>query len=212
MRDPGLEPHAMESQMTRLLLALSLALVPAAATADGAFTARAMGGASAVSSGDLAFASGGLDEDLGTGIAVSGAIGYDYAGSPWRTEIEFAYRSINTDAFDGDYASTVLMVNGFYDFPTSGRLTPYLGIGLGYVTEIDLDVESGPAIGEYSDRGGVAAQVMAGASYALTDRWALDGELRYFDAGSRRLTTDGGASVEADYSAVEALIGLRFRF
>lgn len=198
--------------ISRLLPGLALVATPFAALADGAFTFRILGGASALQDTDLDFGAGPDAQGFDVGFATIGALGYDYAGSPWRSEVEFAYRTVEPEGFDGDFASTSVMLNGYYDFASSGAWTPYIGFGLGLVTEIDLDVESGASIGEYSDRGGVAGQIMLGASYAVSPRWAFDTELRYFDAGSRTLDADDGGSVDASYSSFEAQIGLRFTF
>ncbi|MEM9796980.1 MAG: outer membrane beta-barrel protein [Pseudomonadota bacterium] len=185
--------------------------LPAAAMADG-YYAEIFGGISDLRSTDLDFSGLVEDGDFDTGPILGGAIGYDYADSPWRSELEFTYRSADTNGFDGDFASTALAINGYYDFAGSGRITPYLGAGLVYVTEIDLDVESGPQLGEYSDRGVVAGQIMLGARMALSDRVDLSGELRYLDAGSVTLDRDGGGDMTADYSTVELMLGLGWRF
>ncbi|WP_397595247.1 outer membrane protein [Sphingorhabdus sp.] len=150
-----------------------------------------------------------------SGPVVGAALGYDYANSSFRSEIEFIYRSGDAKTFaggaTGDFASTTVMVNGYYDFKSLGSLTPYVGIGAGYVTEIDFDISGGRNPGEYSDRGGFAWQAMGGLNYAISKRIGLSGELRFFEAGSRNLTGSSG-SIEADYAPFEALVGLRYRF
>ena len=191
--------------------ALLLCLLAAPAGAND-LTARVWGGASALLGTDLSFGDGpGTAEDFDIGFAAGGAVGFDYADSPFRSEIEFAYRTGDAEGDGGDFASTSVMANLYYEFEGPSALTPYVGGGLGYVTEIDFDVASGPNAGEYSDRGGAAFQLMAGASYAFTPRVAIDGELRYFDAGSRTLGGPGG-DLDADYATVEAIVALRISF
>ena len=150
-----------------------------------------------------------------SGPVVGAALGHDYANSPLRSELEFIYRSGDAKTFaggaSGDFASTTVMVNGYYDFKMGGSLTPYVGAGVGYVTEIDFDIAGGAGPGEYSDRGGFAWQAMGGISYAFTNRIGLSGELRYFDAGSRTLTGSAG-SIKAEYASFDAIVGLRYRF
>ena len=90
-------------------------------------------------------------------------------------------------------------------------MTPYVGAGIAYITEIDFDVSGGSASGEYSDRGGIGYQLMAGVDYALSDRWSLNGEVRYFDAGSQDLSGSGG-SLKADYQTLDLIIGTSFNF
>ncbi len=53
------------------------------------------------------------------------------------------------------------MINGYHDFDRVGAWTPYVGAGVGYVTEIDFDISGGIAAGEYNDRGGFAWQAIA---------------------------------------------------
>lgn len=183
--------------------------------AGGAYL-RLFGGASFLSGTDLAGVAGG-SVGFDRGVIGGGALGYDYPGSPFRAELEFAYRSAEADGaagLGGDFASTTLAINGYYDFAPlgGGRLTPYVGAGLAYLTEIDFDLSGGAAPGQYSDRGGVGFQVMVGAEYRLSPRWALNGELRYFDAGRQTLGGPGGATLSADYSSVEVIFGATLRF
>jgi PPE-repeat protein len=145
---------------------LLLSAAPAAAQ-DTAWYTKLFGGLSALQgdSAELGGAAQSLSYD--GGVIWGGAFGYDYGDRPFRAELEFAYRSDEASgAVGGDFASTTFMVNGYYLF-SRGPVTPYAGLGLGYVTEIDFDVTSGPGIGEYSDRGLLAWQGILGADYAL---------------------------------------------
>ena len=186
----------------------------AAAQDAGGFYVEAFGGASLLGDTDVTGAVGGA-ASFSAGPVTGAAVGYDYADSPFRSELEFAYRSGDADPFaggaTGDFASTTVMVNGYYDFSATGPVTPYVGAGVGYVTEIDFDLTGGAAPGGYNDTGGAAFQAMAGATYAVTDSFGISGELRYFTAGSRTLTSPAG-SITADYATLEAVIGLSFRF
>ncbi len=199
--------------MSRTYLALAAALFtqPAFANGDG-FYLKVFGGASMLSDTDVTL-SGSLEPDVsfGSGSTFGGAVGYGYENSPISAELEFAYRSGDSESgatSGGDFASTALMLNGVWSFGQSGRLSPYAGAGLGYVTEIDFDV---PGAGEFNDRGGIAWQVFGGVSYAVSERASLFGELRYFDAGSRTLDGVGG-SLDADYSTIDVVAGVTFSF
>ncbi len=194
-----------------LLAALALATLATPALSQDGFYVEGFAGGSFLSDTDLDFDAASPGEAFSAGPIAGGAVGFDYANSPWRSELEFAYRSGDADELTGDFASTVLALNGYYEVVGAGAARPYLGAGLGYVTEIDFDVEGGAGAGEYSDRGGALWQVMAGVRYPLSDSLTVAGELRYFDAGSR--TLDGGArSLKADYSGVEATVALAIRF
>ena len=181
---------------------------------SGGLYVKAFGGSAMLRDTDVRGAVTG-QASFEAGPIFGAALGYD-AGDRWlRPEIEFAYRSGDADAFvggtAGDFASTTLMINGYHDFDRVGAWTPYVGAGVGYVTEIDFDISGGIAAGEYNDRGGFAWQAMAGAGYAVSDRIGLSGELRYFDAGSRTLT-DPVNTITADYATFEVVLGVRYRF
>ncbi len=193
------------------------ALSPTAASAqDGGLYVELFGGLSALSDAELGGAITG-SAGFGSGSVVGLAVGYDYRGSPFRSELEYAYRTADADPFgggaSGDLASTTLAVNGYYDFRDFGpaRLTPYVGAGLAYVTEIDFDIAGGGAPGEYNDTGVFGYQLMAGASYAVSDRISLTGEVRYFDAGSQTLNSAGG-SLTADYNSLDVIFGIGLDF
>jgi opacity protein-like surface antigen len=192
---------------------LALCAGPAAAQ-DAGYYAKVFGGLSALQ-GDAATLDGTTGPvNYDTGALFGGAIGYDYGDRPFRAELEFAYRSGDAEAFGGtgDYASTTLMLNGVYVFQTGGAFRPYVGLGLGYVTEIDFDIADGPETGEYSDRGLLAWQAMIGSDYALSDSLSLFGEARFFRAESPSLSGPGGASLSADYDTFDLVAGLTLRF
>ncbi len=204
--------------MTRILL-LSTTLVAAlapTARADGSYYVKLFGGASDLRTDTFSFGGTVSDVDVDTGVVAGGAFGYDYADSPWRAELEYTYRSADVTPATSlgtasDYAATAFMINGIYTFSTTGTLTPYVGAGIGVLTEVDLDIEGGAAAGEYEDSGVFAAQIMVGAEYPVSDRVGLYGELRYFAAGSQTLDGTAG-TIDADYDSIEALVGLSIRF
>ncbi|WP_425092593.1 outer membrane protein [Tropicimonas sp. S265A] len=201
---------------SRLLVAAAIVVSTAPAQADGQFYGRLSAGASTLSDPDVVGAISG-EASFGTGQAFGGALGYDYAGSPFRSEIEYIYRTADADPFGGsgggDLASTTVALNGYYDFATAGSIAPYLGAGVGYATEIDFDIGSGTGEGEYSDTGIPMFQLMAGARYPINDRFSLTAELRYFDAGSVTLVQSGGTgTLDLDYSGVEVSVGLQVSF
>ena len=209
--------NSLPSRSVSLGLALAMSAPLPALAEDGSFYVRAFGGASSLSSTDMIGSVTG-NADFDTGTIAGGAIGYDYKGSPFRSEIEWTYRSADAQAFGGgatgDFASTTLSVVGYYDFAgadPSGQFMPYVGLGIGIPTQVDFDISGGTAPGEYTDKGGAAWQAILGAAWAVNDRWALTGELRYFDAGSRDLSSNGN-TLTADYQTVDVALGLRLSF
>lgn len=207
--------NSLLKRTTAIIIALGVAPPVAADPSDGGLYLRAFGGASSLSDADLSGVATGTS-GFDTGQVFGGAIGYDFARSPFRSEVEYAYRTGDADGsvgIMGDFASTTLALNGYYDFAPvlGGRLKPYVGGGLAYITEIDFDITGGSAPGEYKDSGGFGYQLMLGAEYPVSERWSVTGEVRYFDAGNQTLSGLGG-SISADYETVDVIIGTSFKF
>ena len=197
-----------------LTVALACFASAAAAQDSGGLTLRAFGGASNLKGTDSTLAATSVPLSFSSGTLAGGAIGYNYANSRWNSEVEFIYRSSSAGSGrTGEYASTAVMINGRYELRSNGALTPYLGAGLGYVTEIDFDVTSGTGAGEYSDRGLLGGQLIIGASWALGDSWQLFGEARYFTLlETPNLANLAGDTLRADYRSADIIVGFTFGF
>ena len=197
---------------------IGLSMHPAAAQDAGGYYTKVFGGLSSLRGDSLTLGGATSTLSYDTGATFGGAVGYDYANSPLRAELEFVYRSGDATGLPvgvgtgGDFASTSLMINGYYMFETAGKLKPYAGLGIGYVTEIDFDIEGGTAAGEYSDRGLLAYQAMVGAEYPISKRLSVYGEARYFSAGNADLTGPGGATLSADYDTFDVTAGIALKF
>lgn len=169
-------------------------------------------------------AGGGFDGEgsFDTGWSAGLAAGYAF-DERWALELEYTYRTNDvggvtaggaSTATGGDYASTALMLNGFYTFDTDWALDPYVGLGFGLATEIDMDLEgAGFGGGASFSTESPAAQFMVGAS------GAIDGDLGYFLEGRffRAFDPDMGGEqgpgrVESEYGHVGLLAGLRYSF
>jgi outer membrane protein W len=156
---------------------------------------------------------------FGNGTGLGGAFGYRY-GNGWAAELAWDYRShdlkrIGATAVDGDFASTVLFVNGYYRFAKVGGVRPFLGAGLGYITEIDMDITRGGTEQEYSRRGGVATQLIVGGEVDLTANWSLTADLRWSQMGSAAFkSTKAGAALgnRPKYQPTSLQVGVTYRF
>jgi opacity protein-like surface antigen len=168
-------------------------------------------------------ASGSASFDPGFGFG--GAVGYRY-GNGWAAEVEWNYRRHPLNALrqggtnlssDGDFASNVLLLNGLRRFPTGGAWTPYVGAGIGWVQEIDIDITpvSGAARG-YSTSGKAAFQLIGGVEYALTPQWRLTADARWMRVGTVRLDNEtgnpGGSASQLKYNPLSVQVGLRYNF
>ncbi len=214
------------------MLLLSLVGIPLASANSGSWTEglylKAFGGVNIIPDGDIS--QGGLtgEGSYDTGQLFGAAIGKDITRN-WALELEFFYRSADLNSIsaggpfagftEGDFASTNLMLNGIYTFTQPdghalwGKFTPYVGAGVGFLQEADIDFTVGGVEREFDDNYIFAAQVMAGVTYEITPSWSIYGEARYHFAGEIELDPSaGGTSLKADYNALSCLIGLRYKF
>jgi len=143
-------------------------------------------------------------------------IGHGFANG-FRLEGEFAYRSNDFEAFDGEATALALMANLYYDFNRDGRWQPYVGVGVGGA-QVEVDGAVGP-ISFDSDDTVFAYQGLAGVAVGLSDRLSLDVGYRYFvapDVGVSGTFDTGDGLVpletEADYKHQAVTVGLRWQF
>ena len=179
------------------------------------------------------------DNDFGqTGIAAPGAVGdgeYDNGwsaglgvgyryGNGWSAEIDWEYRTNDNDSLrfsdstffgEGNIASNIIYLNGYYHVELQDtRFRPFIGAGLGWVEEIDLDLESGGSERSYSGDGEMAWQVMAGVETEFAKDWRVQGELRYSQVSNVDLAEEGGSGRinGLDYGAWSVGVGLIYDF
>lgn len=190
--------------------------------ADGLY-ASVYGGIGSLAETNVSLGAGGEgDVDFDPSFTGGGAIGY--AWSHWRLEGEITYRtnetsgaanSLPTGSERGDFSSLGIAVNALreFDLIPGDRAKTYLGLGLVYVQEIDIDFELGSNEVSFSDSE-LGVQLIGGAAYRLGERWDLLTELRYLPLGGVSLdgerSSDG--SVNAGYDHWSLNVGLRYRF
>lgn len=128
-----------------------------------------------------------------------------------------------TDPVHTSIKSTTLMFNGYKDLGTFGRVTPYLGAGVGvaYNKTGDTYFTGNPALPntiEGASRMSLAWSLMAGVGYQLSERAILDVGYRYMDYGkaeSGRIDNTGSVNPALrinDLAAHEFKVGLRYHF
>lgn len=153
------------------------------------------------------------------GIGLGGAIGQRY-GNGWAAEVAWDYRShdlkrIGGERVSGDFASTAVFINGYYRFQKVGMIRPYVGGGVGYATEIDMDVSRDGAEQEYSRRGGLALQAILGGEMELTERWSVSADVRWMRLGSGSFkSTNAGAELSGNpkYQPTALHVGVAYQF
>jgi opacity protein-like surface antigen len=159
---------------------------------------------------------GELDVAVDSGFTAGLGLRYDYKQSPWASEFGWEYRSNDSSITtangvslpDGNYASNTFYLNGRYALAQGSRFTPWLGGGLTWIQEIDLDSENTDGERSFSDSGSVGFQLMAGIDYDLTERFYLTGELRYSNQRSIDLSEEGGSGQVADIDYQTSTIGI----
>lgn len=148
-----------------------------------------------------------------------GGIGIGYRFSPlFRMDLDATYRPefdvTHTDnqallAYKGKENSWRVMLTGYADMAdligrdVVGHINPYAGFGLGlawnYMGRMGVTDLTAPAFASQftvngRTRAQLAWQLVAGASYDVTEQWALDVAYRYLDSGQAR----GGDSLVGD--------------
>lgn len=207
-----------------LSAAVLLAPLSVAAQDQPGFYASVYGGPSATASTSFSEsrATGpavGGKVDYGNGIGFGVALGQRYSNG-WAVELALDERGnvlkrIGGVAVDGNVFSEVVFLNGYFRFPARGSVRPFIGAGLGYVVGMDIDVERNGAEQEYSRRGGVALQAIAGAEYSLSSHWSLSGDVRWsrIGSGTFKATTAGNSlSGQPKYQPVSLNLSVSYRF
>jgi opacity protein-like surface antigen len=211
------------------ILVASLAASPVVASAadDAHWYATALVGASFMSDQSVRFpdiepAQSG-EASLSSGLLTGAAVGRAFSPS-FRAEAEFVYQAVDHDGVElndggslpsGNFASTGFALNGLYSFNAFGReeIRTYIGLGVAWLTEVDIDFEQGGQELSYSGDG-FGLQLLAGARYEIGERWFLDAGLRYLNAGEVTMDGEGAATgrVRADYEPWSASLGIGWRF
>lgn len=173
-------------------------------------------------SANLGAIDGSSQIDLDSGFNAGIGLGYRYNDSV-AVEVAWEYRSndsavtlVDNSVFpDGNYASNMLFLNGIY-YPKVGteRWSPYVGAGLSWMQEIDIDLERNGVETSLSGDGEIGYQVFAGVDYAIDDKWGLSSQLRYGSTTGIDLQGEGnnGRLNDLDYQPVTLQIGLSYRY
>ena len=139
--------------------------------------------------GELSFASG-------------DAVSYTYGGSNYDYDAS------------GDIDATYLLVNVWYDVPTSGPLGYYVGGGLG-LAKLDADTSfNGSTFGYGPGETAVAGQIGAGVIYDISDTMAIDVGYRFKATGSVDFDDNDGSGVykDANVQSHSLQVGLTYNF
>jgi outer membrane protein W len=156
---------------------------------------------------------------FGSGIGFGAAVGQQF-GNGWAAELALDERGnflerVDGVAIDGNVFSEVVYLNGYYRFPAWGTVRPVIGAGLGYIIGLDIDIDRDGTEQEYSRRGGLAVQAIAGGEYSLSSRWSMSADVRWsrLSSGTFKATTAGTTlGGKPKYHPLSLNLGVSFRF
>ena len=148
--------------------------------------------------------------DLDPGFATNAAAGYAF-GNGIRTELEVGYNDVDPSGDPGADVDTVsAMINAIYEFPTSGRLRPYIGAGIG-VVRTDYDSAqpiSGIIVDDADTKFG--AQGIAGITFQASDTIDLFLDYRFMRTGKLDLVAETFENVKVTNKNHIVMAGLRY--
>ena len=199
----------------------------ATAQADGDWYATAKFAYNTLDDQDIEYTAAGSTvngrAEFDGGFAAGATGGYRFDNN-WRLEGEVLYRTSELDTAnipgvgtftDGDYSSVAIGVNGLYDFDLFGsdKATAYVGAGVAWLQEIDIDFEENGVESSYSGDD-IGFQLMLGARYDMSERWFLETDVRYFFASDIEMTAEENAvgRVVADYEPLSVTAGIGWKF
>lgn len=158
-----------------------------------------------------------VDDGFSAGIG----FGYNYTEN-FSIELFWEYRSndsqvlLNDDTFfeEGNYASNIFNLNGYYFFDAQSNWQYYTGVGLGWVQEIDIDLETKENELSYSGSGDIAIQVFAGINYQISENVKANIELRVSNANVSSLEGEEtvGSISKLDYRPTTLQVGFSWLF
>lgn len=146
-----------------------------------------------------------------------------------RGEVELSYSDNDADSIffsgngpagevnvAGGVRTSAIFANVLVDFKNDTSLTPFVGGGVGF-GRVEQDLFYGPGVTISESDTVLAAQLIAGVSYAASDSITLTADVRhreFFDITSARLNPAGASTgtVSGDYGNTSLNVGVRFSF
>ena len=211
----------MKNRIRQLLVAAVLGIISQGVWAQGDAWYIAAGlGASFVSDVDATQAGTTLTTGLDTGILATGAFGRTFGN--FRAEGELSYNTNDVSTVSalgvslgasGDVSTLGFMVNGYYDFETNSKWTPYIGGGIGGA---NVSINNLSALGVLladEDTTVFAYQAKAGVAYEFSPAWEGTLGYRFFGTDDADFVDSTGSPFSTDGVQAHIVeVGFRFRF
>lgn len=172
-----------------------------------------------------------VETDFGSVVAVSFKNGFVLGGAVgkrinqnWRVEAELSYASYKADdhtyngipsgPVDGDLNAVYLLANAWYDIPTSGNFSPYVGGGIGAARVNGDTFFDGNAYGYGPGETKLAYQIGAGVTIPLGSNKSLDVGYRYKAVNGIDFDDNDGSGVyeDGDVASHSLQVGLNISF
>lgn len=161
-----------------------------------------------------------IEIELEQGTVLGAAFGYHY-NTNIAVELAWEYRSndsqsiVGTSTYPaGNYASNIFYLNSIYFFDSFGAFTPYAGAGIGWIQEVDIDLESEGSESSYSNSGAFTYQGFVGIEYQFSAEWSAHTELRHAGGKSGDLKNEQTAELlgNLNYKPFTWQIGVQYSF
>ena len=169
-----------------------------------------------------------VGEDLDDTWTIGGGVGYHLMRGI-RVDLTLDYRfesdlyaffpASPTTPLTGELSSLVGLANFYYDFDLGHRITPYVGVGIGFARHtMDAGkLVSGADVADFNGKTETefAWAIMAGVDVDLRDRWKLDIGYRYLNMGDASyLDAETGTKTFNinDLESHEIRVGVRYSF
>jgi len=161
---------------------------------------------------------GKTDLEYNPGWDVNGSAGYAWEnglrleGEAWHSRNDMD-KVKGGNGTNGHLSNTDLFGNIFYDFKTDGRLTPYIGAGVGAAV-VDANYIGTLRDGSYlnSNNLELAYQAIGGVAAQLDPNWALTADYRYVATTDPRFHSTAGYGARVDNESHNIVLGVRYSF
>ncbi|HHE31773.1 MAG TPA: porin family protein [Chlorobaculum parvum] len=138
------------------------------------------------------------DQEMDTGLALNGAIGYDFGGA--RLEAAVGYQKHDFKDVDEDISLLTVMANAYYDIDTGSDITPYIMAGAGWA-HADMSWDETDDV--------FAWQVGAGLGFKVAECTTLDLGYRYLKPDK---IDSKDAPGKMKLAVHNIMLGLRYNF
>ncbi|KZN64308.1 hypothetical protein N473_15280 [Pseudoalteromonas luteoviolacea CPMOR-1] len=156
---------------------------------------------------------GGFVSGLGVGYVIHNNLAIELAWEYRSNESTTALPS-NNSLYEGNIASNLFFLNTYYVFNTPSSWQPYIGAGVSWAQEVDIDLEEQGSERSYSSDGDTGYQVFAGMLFKVDDAWSWQGEIRYGQMKDITLNAESGTGEfnNLDYDTLTLQLSAVYHF